>query len=239
MEHPTAARRRLYSRLLSVFLISLSLCVLLFVLLAVVAFSWRSRASTTRPEEILQRSLVVRGPDRVDVLNATHGEGVWLMVHGRMGLDAGSVVGVKTDQDDSVLRDWYKSIGRWTIRQLDRVTVTLSPIQISPRAHPDVLLATISTPPIEVPLTADPPQKDLSWLTPVKIPVRIQPTKDVDAILHFVRESWKNGFVSVQGFVAEAVVRGGGLENSGWRSRIVVSHADVRPVINMKSASFT
>ncbi|RPD60580.1 hypothetical protein L227DRAFT_593329, partial [Lentinus tigrinus ALCF2SS1-6] len=237
VEHPTATRRRLYSRLLSVFLVSLSLCVLLFVLLAVVAYSWRSRASTTRPEEIIQRSLVVRGPDRIDVLNATSQDGVWLLVHGRMGLDAGSIVGVKTDQDDSVLRDWYKSIGRWGIRQLDRVTVTLSPIHISPRAHPDVPLATISTPSLEVPLTADPPPRDLSWLTPVKIPVRIQPTKDVDAILHFVRESWKNGFVSVQGFVAEAVVRGGGLEEASWRRRIVVSHADVRPVINMKIPS--
>ncbi|KAI0685437.1 hypothetical protein C8T65DRAFT_592279 [Cerioporus squamosus] len=237
VEHPTATRRRLYSRLLSVFLITLSLCVLLFVLLAIIAYSWRSRASTTRPEEIIQRSLVVRGPDRVDVLNATSEDGVWLLVHGRMGLDAGSIVGVKTDQDDSVLQDWWKSIGRWGIRRLDRVTVTLSPIQISPRAHPDVPLATITTPPIEISLTANPPPRDLTWLTPVKIPVRIQPTKDVDAILHFVRESWKNGFVSVQGYVAQAVVRGGGLEESGWRKRLVVSHTEVRPVINMKIPS--
>ncbi|TFK89417.1 hypothetical protein K466DRAFT_486948 [Polyporus arcularius HHB13444] len=237
LEHSNATRRRLYSRLLSVFLLSLSLCVLLLILIAIVAFSWRSKASTTRPEEIIQRSLVVRGPDRIDVLNATSEDGVWLMVHGRMGLDAGSVVGVKAEEDDSVLQDWWKSLGRWGIRRLDRVTVTLSPIQISPRAHPDILLANITTPPLEVPLTASPPPGDLSWLTPVKIPVRIQPTKDVDAILHFVRESWKNGFVSVQGYVAQAVVRGGGPEESGWRKRFVVSHAEVRSVINMKIPS--
>lgn len=122
IEHPATARRRLYSRLLTVFLISLSFCVLLLALIAIITYTWRSRASTTRPEEIIQRALVVHGPERVDVLNATSEDGVWLLVHGRMGLDAGSVIDVKTDQDDSLLQDWWKSLGRWGIRRLDRVS---------------------------------------------------------------------------------------------------------------------
>ncbi|KAI0356755.1 hypothetical protein OH77DRAFT_1422952 [Trametes cingulata] len=234
VEHPRAARRRFYSRLLSVFLISLSICVLAFVLIAVIAYSYRSQASQIPPEEILQRALVVRGPDRVDVLNASSTDGIWLMVHGRVGLDAGSLVGVKSDEEDSLFRDWWKSFGRWGIRQLDRVAANLSEIQVSPRAHPDVVLATISTPPLEIPLTADPPARDLSWLTPVRIPLHIQPTKDVSSLLHFIRESWKIGFVSVQATVAHTLVHGGGLHESGWRSRFVVSHSNVRPVINMK-----
>ena len=238
VEHPNATRRRLYSRLLSVFLISLSLCVLLFVLLAVIAYTWRSRASTARPEEIIEHALVVRGPDRVEVLNATKEDGVWLMLHGRMGLDAGSVVGVKTDEDDSVLLDWWKGVGRWGIRQLDRVTVTTSEVRVGPRAHPDIVLATVSTPPIEVPLAADPPRRgDWSWLTPVRIPVRIKPTRDVEDLMHFVRESWREGFLSIQAMVGQAVVRGGGLEDHGWRSRFIVSHRNIRPVINVKSTS--
>ncbi|KAI0760888.1 hypothetical protein BD413DRAFT_593969 [Trametes elegans] len=233
-EHPHAARRRLYSRLLSVFLISLSLCVLLFALLAIIAYSYRSQASHIPPEEIIQRALVVQGPDRVEVLNASHTDGVWLLVHGRIGLDAGTVVGVKSDGDDGVLRQWWKSFGRWGIRVLDRVTVDLTPIQVSPRAHPDFALATILTPSVEVPLTADPPARGLDWLTPIQLPVRIQPTKNVSALLHFVRESWKNGFVSVQATVAHAVVRGGGKGETGWRNQFVVSHSNVRPVINVK-----
>ena len=236
-EHPSATRRRLYSRLLSVFLFSLSFCVLLFVLLAVIAYTWRSRASTARPEEIIEHALVVRGPDRVEVLNATSEAGVWLMLHGRMGLDAGKVVGVKMDEDDSVLLDWWKGVGRWGIRQMDRVTVTTSEMRVGPRAHPDIVLATISTPPIEVPLTADPPRRGWGWLTPVQIPVRIQPTRDVEDLMRFVRESWKLRFLSVQAMVGHAVVRGGGLEDHGWRSRFTVSHNNIRPVISVKSAS--
>ncbi|KAI0658184.1 hypothetical protein C8Q70DRAFT_918182 [Cubamyces menziesii] len=239
VEHvnPRAARQRLFSQLLTVFLISLSLCVLLFVLLAVIAFSYRSHASQIPPEEILERALVVEGPDRVDVLNASATDGVWLMVHGRVGLDAGCVVGVNRDDGDGILKDWWKSFGRWGIRRLDRVNVNLSPIEVSPRAHPDIVLATISTPPIEVPLTADPPTRESSWLTPVQIPVRIQPTKDVASLLHFIRESWKIGFVSVQATVAHTVVHGGRLGDSGWRSHFVLSHSNVRPVVNMKIPS--
>ena len=80
IQHPNGARRRLYSRLVSVFLITLSFTVLVFVLLAIVAYSWRSRASTISPEEIIQKALVVRGPDRIDVLNATSEDGLWLLV---------------------------------------------------------------------------------------------------------------------------------------------------------------
>ncbi len=236
IEHPNAARRRLYSRLVSVFLISLSFCVLLFALIAVVAYSWRSRASTTRPEEIIQRALVVRGPDKVGVLSYSPEEGIWLLVEGRMGLDAGSVAGVKSDEDDSVWRNLWKSVGRWSIRRLERVTVELSRIDVSPRSHPNISLASIWMPPFEVPLTADPPPRDLSWLTPVKIPLRIQPTNDTHSVLEFVRESWKNGYLSVQGLVAQAAVHGGGQSDSGWRSLFEVSHTDVRPVINLKSA---
>ncbi|KAH9934536.1 uncharacterized protein BXZ73DRAFT_89597 [Epithele typhae] len=236
VEPPHAARRRLYSRLLSVFLVTLSFCIFLFAVLAIIAYSWRSRASDTHPEEIIKRALVVRGPDRVEVLNATSEDGVWLMVHGRMGVDAGGAMGFKADDDDTVGRDWWKCIGRWGIRTLDRVTVTLSPIQVASRAHPNITLVTISAPPLEVILTANPPQ-DISWLTPVHIPVRIQPTPDTDAIVHFLKDSWRTGFMSLQGLVAHAKVRGGGLHDHGWRSQLVFEHADVRPIVNMKVPS--
>ncbi|CDO77356.1 hypothetical protein BN946_scf184787.g5 [Trametes cinnabarina] len=226
-------RRRLYTKLLTVFLISLSLCVLLFVLIAVVAYSYRSQVSQIPPEEILQRALVLRGPDRIDVLNASSSDGIWILVHGRIGLDAGCIVGVGRDEDDGLFKHWWKSLGRWGIRQLDRVTVDLSPIHVSPRAHPGVALATITTQPLEIPLTANPP-RDYAWLTPVQVPVRIEPTKNASVLVHFVRESWKNGFVSVQATVAEAVVHGGALRDRGWRSRFVLSHTNVRPVVNIK-----
>ncbi|KAI0634439.1 hypothetical protein C8Q77DRAFT_1056136 [Trametes polyzona] len=233
IEHPQA-QRRLYSRLLSVFLISLSICVLGFVLVAIIVYSYSSHASQTPPEAILQRALVVQGPDRVEVLSASETEGLSLLVSGRIGIDAGSVVGVKPSEDDGMLQGIWKSLGRWGIHRLNRVTTTLSSIQVSPRAHPDVVLATITPSSVEVPLTANPPAQGLDWLTPVEIPVRIQPSRNVSDLLHFVRESWKNGFVSVQANVPRADIRGGGLHESGWRSLFSVSHTNVRPIINVK-----
>ncbi|KAI9070310.1 hypothetical protein FKP32DRAFT_1639970, partial [Trametes sanguinea] len=229
--------RRLYARLLTVFLISLSLCILLFVLIAVIAYSYRSQASRVPPEEILQRALVLQGPDRVEVLNASSSDGLWILVDGRVGLNAGRVVGVDADEGDGLLTRWWKSIGRWGIHQLDRVTVDLSAIQVSPRAHPDLLLATITIPSLAIPLTANPPPRDYAWLTPMQVPVHIEPTKNASAIVHFVRESWKNGFVSVQATVAEAIVHGGRPGDQGWRSHFVVSRSNVHPVINMKIPS--
>lgn len=234
IEHPHA-QRRLYSRLLSVFLISLSVCILAFALVAIIAYSYGSHASQLPPEELLRRTLVVQGPDRVEVISASSTEGVLLLVSARVGLDVGSVVKVKRSEDDSYFEALWKSLGRWGIRRFDRITTTLSSIQVSPRVHPDVVLATITPAPFEIPLTADPPSKDLGWLTPVEIQVRIQPTEDIPALLHFVRESWKIGYVSVQATVAQAVVHGGGLQGAGWRGLFAVSHTNIRPVINVQS----
>ncbi|KAI0819367.1 hypothetical protein BC628DRAFT_1476289 [Trametes gibbosa] len=234
IEHPQAPRR-LYSRLLSVFLISLSVCVLVLVLVAIIAYSYGSHASQMPPEELLQRALVVQGPDRVEVISASRTEGVLLLVSGRVGLDVGNVIKVKRNAEDSYFEALWKSLGRWGIRRLDRITTTLSSIQVSPTVHPGDVLATITPAPFELPLTADPPAKDLSWLTPVKIPVRIQPTEDVPALLRFVRESWQLGYVSVQATVAQATVHGGGLQGAGWRSLFAVSHTNIHPVINLKS----
>ncbi|KAI8989245.1 hypothetical protein BD414DRAFT_439907 [Trametes punicea] len=227
------SHRRLYSRLLTVFLTSLSLCVLVFVLIALMFYSYRSHAYQIPPEEILQQALVVQ-PDRIDVLNASSTDGIWLMVQVRVGFNAGRVVGVSSNEDDGLFKDLWKSIGRWGIRQLDRVTADLAPIQVAPRTHPDVTLVTIVFPPLEITLTADPPPEDYTWLKPIQVPMCVKPTKDVSSLLHFVRESWKNGFVSVQASVAQAVVHGGRLGETGWRSHFIVSHSNVRPAINMK-----
>ena len=224
-------RRRLFVKLLTVFLYSLSVCILFLVILLLIAYSYGSRASGISSDELVQRALVARGPDRLDVLNITKEGGIWLKVHGRVGLDAGSVIGVATEDDDTVLKDWWKSIGRWGISQLDRVTVNLSTIDVSSQQDQ---LASISLPPLELPLTADPPE-DESWLTGVSIPVYIQPTKNMSALARFVRESWRDGTVRVEAHVGRAFVRGGRLNDVGWRTRLRAIRSDVHSRVSLKS----
>ncbi|TFY59234.1 hypothetical protein EVJ58_g5905 [Rhodofomes roseus] len=186
--------RRLYSRLLTVFLASLSLCVLALLLLIVIIFSYRARAVSASPDEILQHALVVRGPDRVDVLNTTGDGGIWMMIHGRVGFDAGHVAGVNTAEEDGFIEDAWKAIGRWGIRRLDKVSVNLSTITVVPEGDSGHALTTISLPQLELSLTANPPS-DSSWLTPVAIPVLIRPTKDAKTLMRFVHQSWKDGTI--------------------------------------------
>ncbi|KAI0922585.1 hypothetical protein AcV5_009518 [Taiwanofungus camphoratus] len=225
--------RRLYSRLVTVFLISLSLCILTLILLVLIIYSYRSRAVSASPNEILQHALVVRGPDRVDVLNTTGDGGIWLTVHGRLGLDAGNVSGVNTAPGDNVLQGAWKSLGRWGIRKLDRVTVNLTTIEISSESDPSYVLTTIDVPLLEVPLTVNPPP-DTTWLQAVAFPVLMRPTKDMAVLMRFVRESWRKGSISVQAVVGQTVVEGGGLQERSWRRALNIVHSDIHVGIQIR-----
>ena len=89
-----------------------------------------------------------RGPGALNVLNISEHGGVWLRLNGRIGFDAGTVVllvGVTPDDDDSFWLDAWKAIGRWGIRNLDTVSITLSSINISSQHDPPVHLASTET----------------------------------------------------------------------------------------------
>ncbi|KAH8077487.1 hypothetical protein BXZ70DRAFT_962531 [Cristinia sonorae] len=190
------------SILLSVFCVSLSLCVLLFVLLALLAYSYGSGASREAPDTLIRRSLVLRGPDRVDVLNISYTDGIWLRVEGRVGVDAGAALGVNPSLDDGVFKDIWKSVGRWGVERVENITVNLSTVSIhSEHGH----LADISFPPSTLPLTVNPPQ-DFSWLTPMSVPVLFKPTNDSKLLARFIRDTWRDGVVNVRAVVDEAVV---------------------------------
>ena len=232
-ESPPHARR-LCSKLLSVFLLSLSLCVLVLLLLVVVIFTYRARAASASPDDILQHALVVRGPDRVDVINTTGDGAIWMRIYGRIGLDAGHIAGVNTADGDSIVQDVWKAVGRWGIRRLDRVSVNLSRIAVVAEEDPDHPLTTITLPPLELPLTANPPV-DQSWLTPVAMPVLIRPTKDAKTLMRFVRQSWKEGSIRVQASIEQVDVLGGGLHDGSWRRRVQISHSNIETAVHISS----
>ncbi|KIJ63603.1 hypothetical protein HYDPIDRAFT_92125 [Hydnomerulius pinastri MD-312] len=216
LESSTTARRQLWSKLIFVFLFTLSLCLVIFLAFVLLAYSYAARLSDVSPEDLLENGLVFEGPDRVDVLNATDG-GLWINLEARVGIDAGSIIGVNSDGDEGTLRDVWKSAGRLGIRLLGTVSANLSTVYVYSSRH--VLLGTVSSPPISLPITTNPPY-DASWLTPISVPLFVRPTNSSSDLVRFVSDSWRHGAASVQVFVSSVEAWGGKPDARGWRSKL-------------------
>lgn len=208
--------------------------IVAFVIIAFLAYSYAARASLLSPDDLLTRAVVVKGPDRLDVLNITLDGGVWVQVEGRMGVDAGAVIGVNSEHDDGVFRDIWKALGRWGVRRLKTVSIQLTTIRITPKDHYSTLLTSVDVPPLSLPLTTEPPA-DFSWLTTVSIPIFVSPTQNSSVLARFVRESWRDEIVAIQAHVDEVAVRGGSLQEKGWRRKFEQKHSDIHTAIHVKS----
>ncbi|KAG1886354.1 uncharacterized protein F5891DRAFT_989132 [Suillus fuscotomentosus] len=102
-------------------------------------------------------------------------------------------MGVDTDGDEGTFYDMWKSFGRWGVKVLDRVTVDVSTTQIFSQRQ--ALLATLDSPPFELPLTAN-PSYDNSWLSPLSLTLFVVPTQNASDINQFVHDSWHLGAAS-------------------------------------------
>nr|GAT58969.1 predicted protein [Mycena chlorophos] len=227
---PTVVRQRLRSKLTAVFLVSLVFTIVVFAGAGLLAWSYASRASDICTDAIIHDGLVFRGPDRVDVLSISGDGGIRLQVQGRMGFDAGAVLGVNAEADDGFFEDIWKAVGRWGIRSLDRVSVSTSTASIVSQG---IVLATVETSPLVVPLTANPPS-DKSWLTRFSTPLLIRPTTNTTALVDFVREAWRDGWVTVKVDLGSVDVRGGAFSEGSWRRWFHQSLSDVRAALKIE-----
>lgn len=232
---PIPVRHRLYRRLFLVFSITFAVCATILIVLLLVAYSYSSRASNITMEDILDRGLVVNGPDRVDVLNITEDGRIWVQVEGRMGVDAGALIGINSADEDLVWKALWKGLGRWGVGKLDRVSVDLSAIKITPRGDRDTVLATLESVPMQIQLTVDPPQ-DESWLTKMSFPVLITPTNQTSELVRFARDSWSTGVVNVGAIVASVAVTGGNTTKASWRNRLHLEKTNIETGIRIRSA---
>ncbi|KAG2135980.1 hypothetical protein DEU56DRAFT_871544 [Suillus clintonianus] len=231
IESSSDARQRLWSKLTFVFLSSLAFCIVIFLLLALVAYSYAARLSDVSPEDVLENALVIQGPYQVNVLNFTADGGTWIRVRGRVGIDAGSIMGVDTDNDEGTFYDLWKSFGRWSVKRLDRVTVDVSTAQIFSQRH--ALLATIDSPPFELPLTVNPPYGD-SWLSPLSLTLFVVPTRNASDMNQFVHDSWHSGAASVHASIPSVVVSGGSTNKGGWRRMLRLQRLNIQTQLSMK-----
>ncbi|KAF4613194.1 hypothetical protein D9613_010881 [Agrocybe pediades] len=230
--------RSLRSQLTTVFLVSLLFCLLAFLVLFFLAWSYASRAANLRLEDAIQDGyFVVRGPDHVDVVNITRSDDTE-EGEGRSG--AGAAIGVNRDEEnDGLFRDIWKSIGRWCVRKLDRVSVNISTIRVSPEYDPEITLFDLDVPPLELPLSVEPPN-DFSWLTPVSLDmVKVQlSTAHTNVLLDFLKESWKHGRMAVRVEVGHALLRGGSIiKNGGWRRKVRGKLDNIHAPIRLKLPS--
>ncbi|GLB39567.1 hypothetical protein LshimejAT787_0700770 [Lyophyllum shimeji] len=229
------SRRGLRSRLTLVFLVSLSICLVVFSLLALLAWSYAARAYRVSPDDVVRDDLVLR-PERLDVHNITSGE-MWVNIEAKLGVDVGGAMGVNSDPSDgSLFRSLWKSFGRWGVRELDRVTVTLYEADIRSQADPSFVLASISTSPLIVPLSVNPP-KDDSWLSHVSVLACVRPSNDTSAWLSFARDAWREGAMDIVADVRRAYIQGGSPNSRSWRNRLHKQITDVQTSIHLQVPS--
>ncbi|KAG1778737.1 hypothetical protein EV702DRAFT_1025847 [Suillus placidus] len=231
LESSSDARQRLYSKLRIVFLASLAFCIIIFLLFALLAYSYAARLSDVSPEDVLENALVIQGPYRVSVLNVTADGGTWIQVRAKVGIDAGSLIGVDTDDDEGTFYGMWKSFGRWGVKILDRVTVDVSTAQIFSQRQ--ALLATLDSPPFELPFTVNPPYDD-SWLSPLSLTLFVVPTRNASDINRFVHDSWHSGAASVHASIRSVVVSGGSANTGGWRQMIRLQRLGIQTQLSMK-----
>ena len=228
------SNRRLRSKLLRVFCFSLLLCLFLFAALALLAWSYASKASSIPPEEIVATTVFFRHPSQVNVIRIDQGT-LWVKLEGRLGVDAGSILGISRDPEgDGFFTSIWKSVGRWGVRRLDKVTVRLSPIHITPAYDTSLLLASVVVEDLDVPLNPNPPS-DKSWLTDVTLNVAVKPTTNSSALLEFVKGCWTHGAVDVRANVDDVLVKGGALYEQSWRNILQIDLAAVRVPLRFKS----
>jgi hypothetical protein len=231
IESSSDTRRGLWSKLTFVFLASLSFCIIIFLLLALLAYSYAARLSDISTEDVLENALVIQGPYRVNVLNVTADGGIWIQVQARAGVDAGSIMGVNTGDDEGTFKDIWKSFGRLGVKLLDKVTVDISTAQIF--SERQALLCTVNSPPFEIPITVNPPYDD-SWLSTISLPLFVVPTQNASDANQFVHDSWYSGAASAHASVPSVVVSGGSMNKGGWRHMLRLQRSGIQADLTMK-----
>lgn len=226
--------QNLLRKLLIVFLATLLACVVVLALIVAFALSYSSRISNLTVQDILDRGFIIEGPDRIEVLNATKEDGVWIRVDARVGLDIGSVLEILPRDEDLIWTELWKGLGRWGARKVGTISIQLSQITVTSSGKPLPILAELTAPTMELPLSPEPPA-GLDWLTPMSIPIKIHPTERTEDLVHFANESWMSGTVRVSGTVPSVRVMGGKFGHHTWRDSLNVERSNFSVAISTKS----
>lgn len=226
--------QNLLRKLLIVFLTTLVVCLIVLASVILFALSYSSRVSSLTIQDILDRGLIVEGPDCIDVLNATREDGVWVRVDGRVGLDMGSILRIRPDAEDLIWTELWKSLGRWGVRRVGTISLELSQITVTSSDEHSPNLAVLTTSAIELPLSPDPPS-NLGWLTRISIPIKIHPTERTEDLVRFANGSWMSGVVRLSSTIPSVRVIGGKVGEHTWRDNLSIKRSNVSIALAVKS----
>lgn len=239
LDQPTyPARSRLGTQLAMVFAASLLFAIVVVLLFILTAYSYVAKASNLDTNVLLEQALVFRGPQHVTVVNMTQDGSLWIQANALVGIDAGAIIDVHSDEEDGVLAQVQKSLGRWGIERLATLSVKPSEAHVYARfERDDHFLARVECEPLELALTADPPP-NASWLTPITVQLHMTPTTDASALVQYAREAWSSNAISLRVEVPRVVVRGGRLGDRGWRKSLRKARENVKANIAFKLPHF-
>lgn len=128
------------------------------------------------------------------------------MVTGRLHVDVGVLLGIRTDGRDGLLTALWKAVGRFAVRRVGWATIQLDQIAIysgfdgdsaaepgsAPRESEPLLKLALQ--PKTLMLHVDPfPTFFHSPLASESLIVTAQPTLNITRLLDFAQRSWRNG----------------------------------------------
>lgn len=226
---PQTPHHALRRTLLNVFLGSLTVVVVLFVLGVLLIYSYAQRVRRADPDH-LATSIIWRGPSSMDVLEMEQGGHVVMEIKGLIGVDTNSILGFQSEDDDQdgLFTSLWKDIGRWGVGLLRQVSVDLGEVVIYNAGRDDPLAWTYVEP-FTVRLTSNPGRPwDASWLKPITFRVLAVPSQDADLIQRFAQETWESGVVDLQFNVDQVRVQGGSIKgDGGWRNLVKATQTNV------------
>ena len=212
-------------------LATLTLCFIAIITLILLAgFSYAEPATHTAPQALIQQAVVFRGPSHVDITNVTS-DSLLLNVEGAIGINADVLLGLNQQQGGRLSRP-RTAFGRWLVRRLGSVTVSLSTISIyapysrTIHAVPSTPLFEIQPPTFSLPLTVNPPDDD-TWLSPLSLSILVHPAQSNNALLSYAEDALKMRRALVTIEIKSVRVFGQG----SWRSLFSVQRNDLRTVV--------
>lgn len=191
------------------FLITLAVCVGIFILFIVISANDAYSRTHMDPDEVLSNAVRWR-LDKLRMINMTS-EGVWIRVDGEIGVDG----------------DWiveYNWLGRWAVRRMGDVSV-----------QPEVAIVRSTAISRDLAIVR-PPSFNLSLdpTTPtlLSLPVLISPLANATVLGDFFKESWRTSTIDLSISVESIVVRGGRLSDKSWRTGISMKQKYItKPII--------
>lgn len=164
-------------------------------------------------DKFWKQAMIVRGPDAVSIqgIDRRRDESgvvrleVKMTVAMRIAADTDFIMDFRDDGtlDNTWWRERWRALGRWGVRRLGRTTITMDDIVITPSklSPSDALLTIKALSPITVPLrpglSAEDHRNPPSSLQTVYVPLTICPSQNGSLLSEFVKQSWKDGYVSV------------------------------------------